>query len=301
MSTGLTANNGIEEFGTIAVAMVTPFDANGALDIKAGQKLAAHLVSNGIDSLVLAGTTGESPTTSLEEKIDLLKAVKAEVGDSAKLIAGAGTNNTAASVEMARASAEAGADALLVVTPYYSKPSQEGIYQHFRTVSEATDLPICAYDIPPRSVVPIAPDTLCRLAALPMIKAVKDAKGDITAATTLIAETGLAWYSGDDPLNLPWLSVGATGFISVIGHLAPQLLREMYTNFNQGNLEKAREINAQLAPLVAAQARLGGVSLAKAGLRLQGIEVGDPRLPIVAPSEPEIEDLRRDMNKTGVL
>lgn len=301
MSTGLTANNGIEEFGTIAVAMVTPFDVNGALDIKAGQKLAAHLVSNGIDSLVLAGTTGESPTTSLEEKIDLLKAVKAEVGDSAKLIAGAGTNNTAASVEMARASAEAGADALLVVTPYYSKPSQEGIYQHFRTVSEATDLPICAYDIPPRSVVPIAPDTLCRLAALPMIKAVKDAKGDITAATTLIAETGLAWYSGDDPLNLPWLSVGATGFISVIGHLAPQLLREMYTNFNQGNLEKAREINAQLAPLVAAQARLGGVSLAKAGLRLQGIEVGDPRLPIVAPSEPEIEDLRRDMNKTGVL
>lgn len=301
MSTGLTANNGIEEFGTIAVAMVTPFDANGALDIKAGQKLAAHLVSNGIDSLVLAGTTGESPTTSLEEKIDLLKAVKAEVGDIAKLIAGAGTNNTAASVEMARASAEAGADALLVVTPYYSKPSQEGIYQHFRTVSEATDLPICAYDIPPRSVVPIAPDTLCRLAALPMIKAVKDAKGDITAATTLIAETGLAWYSGDDPLNLPWLSVGATGFISVIGHLAPQLLREMYTNFNQGNLEKAREINAQLAPLVAAQARLGGVSLAKAGLRLQGIEVGDPRLPIVAPSESEIEDLRRDMNKTGVL
>lgn len=301
MSTGLTANNGIEEFGTIAVAMVTPFDANGALDTKAGQKLAAHLVSNGIDSLVLAGTTGESPTTSLEEKIDLLKAVKAEVGDSAKLIAGAGTNNTAASVEMARASAEAGADALLVVTPYYSKPSQEGIYQHFRTVSEATDLPICAYDIPPRSVVPIAPDTLCRLAALPTIKAVKDAKGDITAATTLIAETGLAWYSGDDPLNLPWLSVGATGFISVIGHLAPQLLREMYTNFNQGNLEKAREINAQLAPLVAAQARLGGVSLAKAGLRLQGIEVGDPRLPIVAPSEPEIEDLRRDMNKTGVL
>ncbi|CAB0736175.1 4-hydroxy-tetrahydrodipicolinate synthase [Corynebacterium diphtheriae] len=301
MSTGLTANNGIEEFGTIAVAMVTPFDASGALDIKAGQKLAAHLVSNGIDSLVLAGTTGESPTTSLEEKIDLLKAVKAEVGDSAKLIAGAGTNNTAASVEMARASAEAGADALLVVTPYYSKPSQEGIYQHFRTVSEATDLPICAYDIPPRSVVPIAPDTLSRLAALPMIKAVKDAKGDITAATTLIAETGLAWYSGDDPLNLPWLSVGATGFISVIGHLAPQLLREMYTNFNQGNLEKAREINAQLAPLVAAQARLGGVSLAKAGLRLQGIEVGDPRLPIVAPSESEIEDLRRDMNKTGVL
>lgn len=301
MSTGLTANNGIEEFGTIAVAMVTPFDANGALDIKAGQKLAAHLAGNGIDSLVLAGTTGESPTTSLKEKIDLLKAVKAEVGDSTKLIAGAGTNNTAASVEMARASAEAGADALLVVTPYYSKPSQEGIYQHFRTVSEATNLPICAYDIPPRSVVPIAPDTLRRLAALPTIKAVKDAKGDIAAATTLIAETGLAWYSGDDPLNLPWLSVGATGFISVIGHLAPQLLREMYTNFNQGNLEKAREINALLAPLVAAQARLGGVSLAKAGLRLQGIEVGDPRLPIVAPSESEIEDLRRDMNKTGVL
>lgn len=301
MSTGLTANTGSDYFGTVAVAMVTPFDATGKLDVSAGRKLSAHLADNGIDMLVLAGTTGESPTTTLQEKIDLLKAVKSEVGDRVKIIAGAGTNNTSASVDMARASAEAGADALLVVTPYYSKPSQEGIYQHFRTVAQATDLPICAYDIPPRSVVPIQPDTLRRLAEIPTIKGVKDAKGDIAAATPLIEETGLAWYSGDDPLNLPWLSVGAVGFISVIGHLAPKELRELHTSFNNGDLARAREINAKLSSLVAAQGRLGGVSLAKAGLRLQGIEVGDPRLPIVAPSEEELERLRHDMNKSGVL
>lgn len=301
MSTGSTANNGSEYFGTVSVAIVTPFDSEGQLDLAAGRRLAAHLVANGVDSLVLAGTTGESPTTSLDEKISLLKAVKEEVGDSAKIIAGAGTNNTAASLAMAKASAEAGADALLVVTPYYSKPSQEGIYQHFRAIAEATPLPICAYDIPPRSVVPIQPETLRRIAQLPTVKGVKDAKGDIAAATPLIQETGLAWYSGDDPLNLPWLSVGATGFISVIGHLAPQLLREMRTLFINGELDKAREINARLSPLVSAQSRLGGVTFAKAGLRLQGIEVGDPRLPIIAPNEQEVEELRHDLEKAGVL
>lgn len=301
MSTGLIAQNGAEYFGTVAVAMVTPFDAEGELDLDAGRTLARHLVDNGCDALVLAGTTGESPTTTLKEKLDLLKAVKEEVGSQAKIIAGAGTYNTASSVELARASADAGADALLVVTPYYSKPSQEGVYQHFATVAKATDLPVCLYDIPPRSVIEIAPDTLRRLAEIPTIKAVKDAKGDIAKAVPLIQETGLAWYSGDDPLNLPWLSVGATGFISVIGHLAPAQLRRMHTSFANGDLELARDINATLSPLVSAQARLGGVSLAKAALAMQGINVGLPRLPIVAPNDAEQAELRRDLEKAGVL
>ncbi|GGG69496.1 4-hydroxy-tetrahydrodipicolinate synthase [Corynebacterium pelargi] len=301
MSNGLTAKTGSEHFGTVSVAMVTPFDSEGALDLDAGQRLASHLVEAGVDSLVLAGTTGESPTTTVEEKLALLKAVREAVGPEIKLIGGAGTNNTATSVKLAREFEAAGADSLLIVTPYYSKPSQEGVYQHFKAVAEATELPICLYDIPPRSVIPISTETLLRLAELENVRAVKDAKGDIAAATTLIDQTGLAWYSGDDPLNLPWLSVGATGFISVVGHLAPAELRALHTSFSAGDLVRAREINAKLAHLVAAQGRLGGVSLAKAGLRLQGIEVGDPRLPIVAPNEEELEALRRDMEQAGVL
>lgn len=301
MSTGLTAKTGVEHFGTVGVAMVTPFTESGDIDIAAGRELAAYLVDKGLDSLVLAGTTGESPTTTAAEKLELLKAVREEVGDRAKLIAGVGTNNTRTSVELAEAAASAGADGLLVVTPYYSKPSQEGLLAHFGAIAAATEVPICLYDIPGRSGIPIESDTMRRLSELPTILAVKDAKGDLVAATSLIKETGLAWYSGDDPLNLVWLALGGSGFISVIGHAAPTALRELYTSFEEGDLVRAREINAKLSPLVAAQGRLGGVSLAKAALRLQGINVGDPRLPIMAPNEQEIEALREDMKKAGVL
>ncbi|ANE08541.1 4-hydroxy-tetrahydrodipicolinate synthase [Corynebacterium glutamicum] len=301
MSTGLTAKTGVEHFGTVGVAMVTPFTESGAIDIAAGREVAAYLVDKGLDSLVLAGTIGESPTTTAAEKLELLKAVREEVGDRAKLIAGVGTNNTRTSVELAEAAASAGADGLLVVTPYYSKPSQEGLLAHFGAIAAATEVPICLYDIPGRSGIPIESDTMRRLSELPTILAVKDAKGDLVAATSLIKETGLAWYSGDDPLNLVWLALGGSGFISVIGHAAPTALRELYTSFEEGDLVRAREINAKLSPLVAAQGRLGGVSLAKAALRLQGINVGDPRLPIMAPNEQELEALREDMKKAGVL
>ncbi len=301
MSTGLTAKTGVEHFGTVGVAMVTPFTESGDLDIAAGRQVAAYLVDNGVDSLILAGTTGESPTTTTAEKLELLKAVRAEVGDRAKLIAGAGTNNTRTSVELAKASAEAGADGLLVVTPYYSKPSQEGLVHHFTEIAQATELPICLYDIPGRSAIPIESDTIRRLSELSTVLAVKDAKGDFTAAAPLIQETGLAWYSGDDPLNLAWLAMGGSGFISVIGHAAPHALRELYTSFEEGDLARAREINATLSPLIASQGRLGGVSMAKAALHLQGINVGEPRLPILAPNEQELEALRTDMKKAGVL
>ena len=292
---------GAEDFGTVAVAMATPFSADGSLDIDAARRLAAHLADNGCDGLIVSGTTGESPTTTMAEKLELLKNVRAEVGDRVKIVAGAGTYNTAESVELARACASAGADSLLVVTPYYSKPVQEGVYRHFVTVADATDLPVCLYDIPSRSAIPIEPDTIRRLAEHKNIKAVKDAKGDLAQSAPLILETGLAWYSGDDGLNLPWLAVGAVGFVSVIGHAAPQALRELHTSFEEGDLARAREINATLTPLVAAQGRLGGVSLAKAALRMQGIEVGDPRLPHIAPSEEELVELRHDLEKAGVL
>lgn len=302
MGISTKAQTGAEEFGTVGVAMVTPFDRNGELDLEAGRKLAAHLVDNGVDSLILGGTTGESPTTSAEEKLSMIKAVREELGDRVKIMAGAGTNDTRSTIALAEASRDAGADSLLVVTPYYSKPSQAGLLKHFTAVAEATDLPICLYDIPGRSGIPIAGETIRTLAELPTVKAVKDAKGDVLEATAIINETDLAWYSGDDVLNLPWFSVGATGVISVIGHAAPGLMREMVTSFEEGDLARAREINATtMSVLAGQQAALGGVTFAKAALRLQGIEVGDPRLPVVPADETQLEVLRRDMEKAGVL
>lgn len=302
MGTSLKANRGADMFGTVCVAMVTPFDANGELDCAAGRKLAAHLVEQGIDALVLAGTTGESPTTSPEEKVALLKAVREEVGSDVKLIAGAGSNDTRHAVEMALDAEKAGADGLLVVSPYYSKPSQAGIIAHFTAVAEATDLPVCLYDIPGRTGVEISGPAIAELAKVDNIKAMKDAKGNILEASTLIEETGLAWYSGDDPLNLPWLSVGATGVISVVGHAAPAALRELVTAFEEGDLARARDINANVLNVLARQqAVLGGVTFAKAALRLQGLEVGDPRLPVAAATDEQIAVLRDDLEKAGVL
>ncbi|WJY68269.1 4-hydroxy-tetrahydrodipicolinate synthase [Corynebacterium auris] len=302
MGISTKASTGADIFGVVSVAMVTPFDAQGELDLDTGRKLAAHLVDNGVDSLVLAGTTGESPTTSPEEKIALLKAVREEVGDRATLIAGAGTNDTRTSVQLAVASKEAGADALLVVTPYYSKPSQAGIVAHYREVAGATDLPICLYDIPGRTGLALDEATIRELATIPTIQGLKDAKGNFFQAAPLIRETELAWYSGDDPLTLPWLSVGATGVISVIGHAAPRHLREMITSFEEGDLARAREINATTIDVLARQqALLGGATFAKAALRLQGIDVGDPRLPVAPATKQQVEGLRTDMEKAGVL
>ena len=300
MSTGIAANKGAEVFGTISVAMVTPFASDGSIDVNRGVELATHLVSQGCDSLVLAGTTGESPTVRGEEKLDLLRAVRSELGDSVKLIAGTGSYDTAATIEFSKASAAAGADSLLVVTPYYSRPSQEGLYQHFTAVADAVDVPICLYDIPSRSVVPIEPETIARLAKHPNVQAVKDAKGDLFAAMELMEQTDLAWYSGDDPLNLAWLASGATGFISVIGHVAARQLKELRNSFDAGDLARAREIAVSLAPLQRAQAQLGGVAFAKAALKLRGLNVGSPRLPIVEPNEAEMEQLEKALQEAGV-
>jgi 4-hydroxy-tetrahydrodipicolinate synthase len=281
--------------------MVTPFDADGALDTAAAARLATHLVEQGCDGLVLSGTTGESPTTTDDEKRELLRVVLEAVGDRARVIAGAGTYDTAHSIKLAKACAAEGAHGLLVVTPYYSRPPQSGLKAHFTAVADATDLPVVLYDIPPRSVVPIDSDTLRALATHPNIVGVKDAKADLHSGGQIIAETGLVYYSGDDALNLPWLAVGAIGFISVISHLAASQLRELLSAFGSGDIATARKINVAVSPLCNAMGRLGGVTLSKAGLRLQGIDTGNPRLPQVAATPEQLDALAADMRAASVL
>ena len=286
--------------GTVLTAMVTPFGAAG-IDTTAVARLANHLVDGGCDGLVVSGTTGESPTTTDDEKLELLRVVLETVGDRARVVAGAGSYDTAHSVHLAKACAAEGAHGLLVVTPYYSKPPQSGLIAHFTAVADATELPVLLYDIPGRSVVPIATDTVRALASHPNIVGIKDAKGDLHSGAQIIAETGLAYYSGDDTLNLPWLAMGATGFISVIAHLAAGQLRELFSAFGSGDNATARKINVGVAPLCNAMSRLGGVTLAKAGLRLQGIDAGDPRLPQMAATPAQIDALAADMRAAAVL
>lgn len=287
--------------GTVLTAMVTPFKPDGTLDTIAAARVATHLVDSGCDGLVLSGTTGESPTTTDEEKLTLLRAVLEAVGDRARIVAGVGTYDTAHSVHLAKTAAAEGAHGLLVVTPYYSRPPQAGLVAHFTAVADAGDLPVILYDIPPRSVIPIEWDTLRTLSEHPNIVAVKDAKADLHGGLQIMAETGLAYYSGDDALNLPWLTMGAVGFVSVWGHVAASQLRDMLTAFNSGDIATARKIGVTLAPLNAAQTRLGGVTFAKEGLRLQGIDVGDPRLPQVPATPEQIDELAADLRAAAVL
>ncbi|MGC4932679.1 4-hydroxy-tetrahydrodipicolinate synthase [Gordonia sp. DT30] len=288
-------------FGINAVAMVTPFRPDGSLDLGKAAELADHLVGKGCDGLVVSGTTGESPTTTVTEKLDLLRVVLDAVGDRARITQGAGSYDTAESIRFARAAQETGAHGLLVVTPYYSKPPQAGLLAHFRAVADATTLPVLIYDIPPRSVVPVANETMLALAEHPRIKGVKDAKGDLHSASGLIASTDLEYLSGEDALNLPWLSIGASGFVSVIGHLVADRLREMQIAVEKGDMQTARSINTTMLPLVNAMGRLGGVTMVKASLRILGFDVGDPRLPQVPADGPQIEALIADLHTAGVL
>jgi 4-hydroxy-tetrahydrodipicolinate synthase len=300
MNTVPTAASG-QPFGRVLTAMVTPFSSGGELDLDIAQKLAHQLVERGCDGLVLNGTTGESPTTTDAEKADLVRAVVHAVGDRAAVVAGAGTYDTAHSAALARQAAQAGAHGLLVVTPYYSRPPQAGLVAHFTTVADATDLPVMLYDIPPRSVVPIATETLYRLAEHPRIVAVKDAKGDLGVGAEIIAGTDLAYYCGDDVLNLPWLAVGAVGFVSVVGHVVADRLRTMITAFHAGDVDTARDIHVSTLGLIRAFALAGGVAFSKAALRLIGIDVGDPRLPQL-PAEPDhVTAIAAALVEAGVL
>lgn len=300
MTTGETQPQSFP-FGTVSVAMVTPFTVDGKLDLDRAGELAVKLVDGGCDGLVVSGTTGESPTTTPAEKLDLLKTVLAAVGDRARIVQGAGSYDTRESVWFAKEAAALGAHGLLLVTPYYSRPPQTGLLAHFTAVADATDLPVMLYDIPPRSVVPIEHRTLLELSRHPNIVGVKDAKGDLNSAASLMTDTGLQYLSGEDALNLPWLSIGAAGYVSVIGHLVPDRLRDMLDAVNKGDLVRARELNVSMIPLVNAMGRLGGVTMVKAALRILGLDVGDPRLPQVPATGPQIEALIADLRVAKVL
>ena len=280
--------------------MVTPFDADGALDLDGAQALAAYLVDAGNDALVLNGTTGESPTTTDEEKAALVKAVRGAVGDRALVIAGVGTNDTRHSVEQAKAAEKAGAEGLLVVTPYYSRPPAEGVYRHFTAIADAAGLPLMLYDIPVRTGTPIDTDTLVRLGEHERIVAVKDAKGDLGASSWVMARTDLAYYSGDDMLNLPLLSIGAVGVVSVAGHLVSADIRALFDAYAAGEVGKARDIHRSLLPVYTGLFRTQGVITTKAALNRLGRPAGPVRLPLVDLTEQQLEVLRQDLAAAGV-
>ncbi len=290
-------------FGRVMTAMVTPFDDAGNVDFDAAAALATHLVDHGHDGLVVSGTTGESPTVDPPEQSDLLRAVVGAVGDRASIVAGAGTNDTAHSVKLARNAEAAGAAGLLVVTPYYSKPSQDAILAHFRTIADATSLPVMMYDIPGRTGVKLAADTLARAAEHDRIVAVKEASGDLYAGSWLLRTTDLAIYSGDDALNFAWLALGAAGIVSVIGHVAGQRLAELVTAVDKGDLEYARELDRSLLPAVEAiMTRAPGLVMAKAALELQGLLPNrNVRAPHLPATEAQVAELRRGLVAANIV
>lgn len=283
-------------------AMVTPFKSDGTVDYEGVQRLATYLVDEQRnDGLVVSGTTGESPTTTDEEKDRILRAVLEAVGDRATVIAGAGSNDTHHSVELARAAERAGAHGLLVVTPYYNKPPQEGLYRHFTAVADATGLPAMLYDIPGRTGVPIQTETLIRLAQHPRIVAVKDAKADLFAGSLVMAATDLVFYSGDDTLNLPWLSIGAVGFVSVVGHVVGAQLASMIELYRLGEVAGALMLHQELLPVVAGiMTRTQGAIMSKAALKLVGQDAGYVRLPLVDATEEQLALLRVDLIAGGL-
>ncbi|MCW2697278.1 MAG: dapA [Modestobacter sp.] len=288
-------------FGRVLTAMVTPFAEDGSIDLAGAQELAAHLVDRQAhDGLVVFGTTGESPTVSDGEQHAVLEVVLDAVGDRATVIAGVGTNDTAHSIEKARTAARLGAHGLLVVTPYYNKPPQAGLLRHFTAVADATDLPVMLYDIPPRSVVPIEVETLVRAAEHPNIVAVKDAKGDLGAVMWTMARTDLAYYSGEDMLNLPLLAIGAVGVVSVVGHVVGPRLAELIAAVESGDLGRARTVNESLLPVYTGIFRTQGTIMVKAALREQGLPAGPVRPPLVDATPEQVEQLRADLTAGGV-
>ncbi|HEY1916112.1 MAG TPA: 4-hydroxy-tetrahydrodipicolinate synthase [Streptosporangiaceae bacterium] len=299
----MTTNNGAGgPFGRMLTAMITPMTPAGAVDYDGAARLAAYLVDDmRNDGLVVSGTTGESPTTSDAEKERLLRAVVEAVGDRAAVVAGVGTNNTAHTKELAVTAERAGADGLLVVTPYYSKPPQEGLIAHFTAVADTTGLPVMLYDIPGRTGVPIATLSLLRLAEHPRIVAVKDAKDDPAATSAvLLARPDLAYYCGSDMLNLPWLALGACGFVSVVGHVAGDRLHEMIDAFTGGDVSQARAIHYELLPVYTGIFRNQGVIMTKAALGLLGLPGGPVRGPLADASPAEVDLLRTDLTAGGV-
>lgn len=290
-------------FGSVSVAMVTPFHEDGSLDIDSAVALADHLVKQGCDSILISGTTGESPTTHQPEKDELVREVKAAIKGRAFLLAGAGSNDTAHAVRIAQGAEKSGADGLLVVAPYYNRPSQEGVYQHILAVTEAAELPVMVYDIPGRTGVKLEFDTLKRLADHPRILAVKDATGDVAAGFVKMAETGLEYYSGDDGLNFAWLAHGASGVVSVAGHVIASQLRDLVSEVDAGDLPAARAEAVKQLPVINAIMGGGqGAVMAKEALKLLGvIPSATLRLPLVGASQSQIAALAATLRAEGLM
>ncbi|HEX7187057.1 MAG TPA: 4-hydroxy-tetrahydrodipicolinate synthase [Actinomycetes bacterium] len=297
----MTSSGAAAAFGRVLTAMVTPFRRDGSLDLDAAQRLATHLVDHGHDGLVISGTTGESPTTSDDEKERLVRAVVEAVGDRARVVAGSGTNDTHHTVELSRAAEKAGAHGLLIVTPYYNKPPQEALVRHFETAVDAVGLPVILYDIPARTGTPIEYDSLVRLAEHDRVLAVKDAKGDLFEGSRVMASTDLAYYSGDDPMNLAWLTHGGTGVISVVGHVHGDDYAAMVAALDRGDLAEALAVHRRLIPSVRAimDRSSQGAIRAKAALQLLGIiPERTVRPPLLDASDAEVEALGTTLRDT---
>jgi 4-hydroxy-tetrahydrodipicolinate synthase len=286
------------QFGKIVTAMVTPFDHKGNIDFAKTTKLVDYLLENGTDSLVVAGTTGESPTLTTEEKVALFRHVVSVVNGRVPVIAGTGSNNTHASIELTKKAEEAGVDAVMLVAPYYNKPNQEGLYQHFKAIAESTSLPVMLYNIPGRSVVNISVDTVVRLSEIPNVVAIKDASGNLDTMTEMIARTreDFLLYSGDDNITLPVLAIGGAGVVSVASHIIGNEMQQMIAAFEAGELAKAAKLHQKLLPIMKGLFAAPNPVPVKTALQLKGLDVGSVRLPLVPLTEQERIELMNLLN-----
>ncbi|MDX8046215.1 4-hydroxy-tetrahydrodipicolinate synthase [Gracilibacillus sp. S3-1-1] len=284
-------------FGRVLTAMVTPFNEKNAIDYDKTEQLINHLLQNGTDALVVAGTTGESPTLSKEEKLSLLQFTVKTVNGRVPVIAGTGSNNTQESMEMTKKAETIGVDAVMLVAPYYNKPSQEGLYLHFKTIAASTSLPVMLYNIPGRSSVAINPETIIKLAQIENIVAVKEASGDLDGMTRIIHETdsNFSLYSGDDTLTLPAVAIGAHGIVSVSSHIVGSEMNEMITAYTLGNVARAQELHQYLHPIMQAMFMAPSPAPVKAALSMNGMDVGSLRLPLVPLNEEELQLLRHKL------
>jgi 4-hydroxy-tetrahydrodipicolinate synthase len=293
----------MKHFGEVLTAMVTPFDDNLKVDLTKTRKLAKHLIENGSDGLVVLGTTGEAPTLSFVEKVRVLEAVVDEVGDRAVIVAGTGSYSTQESIEMTMKAEKIGVDGIMLVTPYYNKPPQEGLYNHFKMIARKTSLPILLYNVPGRTSRNMEPDTVVRLAEIDNIIAIKEASGDldqVSKLTRLLPEDFYV-YSGDDNLTLPILAVGGQGVISVASHLVGNKIKEMIKAFKNGEVKKAIELNKYLGPIFSAIFITTNPIPIKAALNLRGFEVGGVRPPLLGISNSDQDKLRKIMEEHHLI
>jgi 4-hydroxy-tetrahydrodipicolinate synthase len=291
----------VRVLGEVLTAMVTPLRPDGAVDYDRFRSLTRHLVENGSDGVVVAATTGESPTITDDERIELVATAVDEVGDGATVVAGTGTYSTAHSVHLTEKAHEVGADAFLVVTPYYNKPPPRGIVEHFKAIAAASDRPIIVYNIPQRVVVNLEPETIVELAGIPTVRAVKQATEDLEQARRIVAETDLDLYAGSDHLVYPFLEVGGVGGVCVYTHLVGPRVKEMIRLYREGDGEGARAIDEELKPVMEALAVTINPIPVKAALNMLGHEVGGYRLPLVAPSADELDEIRSGLERAGLL